>query len=74
VEGGAQTHGVFFDLGLVDELLLYLAPLLMGGERSKGLIAGKGAPSMLKLMKLKNLKVSQVGVDLKVQGDVQRDR
>lgn len=73
VEGGAQTHGAFLSLGLVDEAVLYFAPLLMGGERSKGLIAGEGPHSLLKLARLKNLQVEMIGNDLKVQGDVQRN-
>ena len=73
VEGGAQTHGAFLSLGLVDELALYFAPLLLGGERSKGIIAGEGAHSLLKAVRLKNIQTTPIGGDIKVQGDVHRN-
>jgi diaminohydroxyphosphoribosylaminopyrimidine deaminase/5-amino-6-(5-phosphoribosylamino)uracil reductase len=73
VEGGAQMQGAFLSQGLIDEAVLYFAPALMGGDRSKGLIAGEGPHSLLKLARLKNLKVEMIGGDLKVQGDVQRN-
>jgi hypothetical protein len=37
-------------------------------------IAGEGAHSIARLPRLKNFRVGMVGGDLKVQGDVQRDR
>ena len=40
---------------------------------SKGLISGEGPHSLLKLTRLKNLSVSKIGSDLKVQGDVYRN-
>lgn len=73
VEGGAQTHGVFAELGLYNEAVLYLAPVLIGGERSKGLMGGEGPHSLLKLLKLKDVAISRIGGDLKVQGYVHRN-
>ena len=34
VEGGAQTAAAFLKAGLVDRLLLYRAPILIGGGRA----------------------------------------
>jgi diaminohydroxyphosphoribosylaminopyrimidine deaminase/5-amino-6-(5-phosphoribosylamino)uracil reductase len=73
VEGGSQTHGAFADLGLFDEAVLYLAPALLGGERSKGVIGGEGPHSLAKLARLKHIQLSMVGGDLRVQGDVHRN-
>jgi diaminohydroxyphosphoribosylaminopyrimidine deaminase / 5-amino-6-(5-phosphoribosylamino)uracil reductase len=36
VEGGPTLHGALFDQGLVDEVRLFLAPLLLGGSGRKG--------------------------------------
>ena len=35
VEGGSTLHGAFFDAGLVDEVICFLAPKIIGGEAAK---------------------------------------
>lgn len=42
VEGGATLNFELLRLGLVDELTVYLAPLLFGGESAPTLAAGSG--------------------------------
>jgi 2,5-diamino-6-(ribosylamino)-4(3H)-pyrimidinone 5'-phosphate reductase len=42
VEGGATINFELLRLGLVDELSLYLAPMIFGGERAPTLAAGAG--------------------------------
>ena len=73
VEGGSQTLGAFMKAGLADQVVLYLAPTLMGGDRSKGIFGGKGPKGLEHMPSLKNLKISHIGHDLKVEGDVHRD-
>ena len=73
VEGGSQTLGAFLSAGMADELLLYMAPRLMGGVRSKGIFAGAGFKSLKNLPELKNLEISKVGPDLRIKGYVHRN-
>ena len=61
VEGGSQTLGAFLRAGLADEMLLYLAPKLIGGERSKGIFSGAGARPITALPQLAGMEVSKVG-------------
>nr|MBP9086248.1 bifunctional diaminohydroxyphosphoribosylaminopyrimidine deaminase/5-amino-6-(5-phosphoribosylamino)uracil reductase RibD [Kofleriaceae bacterium] len=42
IEGGGVVHGSFFAAGLVDELYLYQAPLLIGGDAAPGWLRGRG--------------------------------
>ena len=44
VEGGGTVLGRFFDLGLVDEVWAFIAPVVLGGGRAA--IAGTGAARM----------------------------
>jgi diaminohydroxyphosphoribosylaminopyrimidine deaminase/5-amino-6-(5-phosphoribosylamino)uracil reductase len=62
VEGGSQTHAAFLEQGLADEVLLYLAPALLGGAKNLG-----------RMTHLKNLELGRVGPDLRVRGYVQRN-
>lgn len=47
VEGGATLHGSLMDAGLVDELVLYIAPTVVGGGgRSPSWVAGQGIAAL----------------------------
>ena len=46
VEGGATVADDFHRAGLVDRYVLYLAPVLFGGDDARGLFAGPGAPTI----------------------------
>jgi diaminohydroxyphosphoribosylaminopyrimidine deaminase / 5-amino-6-(5-phosphoribosylamino)uracil reductase len=46
LEGGARLAGSFLDAGEVDELRLFVAPVVLGGAGSRPLAAGKGAASI----------------------------
>jgi diaminohydroxyphosphoribosylaminopyrimidine deaminase/5-amino-6-(5-phosphoribosylamino)uracil reductase len=42
VEGGAEVHAAFLQAGLADRLLLYLAPLAIGGGDAPAWLGGDG--------------------------------
>ncbi len=46
VEGGAGVAGAFHRAGLVDHYVVYLAPVLFGGDDAPGLFSGAGAATM----------------------------
>lgn len=65
IESGAQLSGAFIEQDLVNELILYQAPKLMGGD-GKSLVA---MPSILKLNEAKALTISDirlVGEDIRI--------
>ena len=45
VEGGATLNFALLSLGLVDELIIYVAPMIFGGESAPTLAAGFGLAS-----------------------------
>lgn len=46
VEGGSEVLGRFLDAGMADEIHVYMAPLLIGGEQAVPAIGGRGAASV----------------------------
>ena len=65
VEAGATLCGALLRQGLVDELLLYIAPVLLG-EKGRPLFAGLGIETMVERHALRLLETRQVGPDLRL--------
>jgi diaminohydroxyphosphoribosylaminopyrimidine deaminase/5-amino-6-(5-phosphoribosylamino)uracil reductase len=72
VEGGAQVHGAFFDGGLVDRVLAFIAPLIVGGRGAPGAVAGDGPTKLVDAPRLLDPEVRQVGVDTLISGYARR--
>ena len=68
VEGGAAVHGAFFDAGLPDEALAFLAPLIVGGGGAPGPVGGLGAGRLAGAHRLQRVEVRRVGVDTLISG------
>jgi diaminohydroxyphosphoribosylaminopyrimidine deaminase/5-amino-6-(5-phosphoribosylamino)uracil reductase len=66
VEGGARVHASFMEAGLVDRLMAYVAPVIIGGASAPGPIAGLGAATMDAATRLTDVRVVQLGDDLLV--------
>ena len=72
VEGGATVLGGFFDAGLVDEVWAFVAPMLIGGEKAPGSIAGRGAQTLNDVLRLEYIRMENLGADLLIRGLVQK--
>lgn len=72
VEGGSGMHGAFFDADLVDEVVFFLAPLLIGGREAKPVIGGEGCETLVGSKRLGDMKIEQRGADLMITGTVRR--
>jgi diaminohydroxyphosphoribosylaminopyrimidine deaminase/5-amino-6-(5-phosphoribosylamino)uracil reductase len=65
IEAGATLSGAFLQMGLVDELVLYLAPSILGGG-ARGLFSLPELQSMEEKIKLNIRDVRMVGSDLRI--------
>jgi diaminohydroxyphosphoribosylaminopyrimidine deaminase / 5-amino-6-(5-phosphoribosylamino)uracil reductase len=68
VEGGARVHGAFFDAGLVDRVVAFVAPLVIGGREAPGPVGGQGPARLSEARPLLGREVRQVGVDTLIAG------
>lgn len=66
VEGGASLHGAFVDAGQVDQVLCYVAPIILGGE-GRPAVAGLGAARLKDALQLDFQGVAQLGQDLRIE-------
>jgi diaminohydroxyphosphoribosylaminopyrimidine deaminase/5-amino-6-(5-phosphoribosylamino)uracil reductase len=69
VEGGARVAHAFHQAGLVDRYVLYLAPVLFGGDDAVGLFAGPGAPTIGAVERGRIRSATRLGEDLRVELD-----
>jgi diaminohydroxyphosphoribosylaminopyrimidine deaminase / 5-amino-6-(5-phosphoribosylamino)uracil reductase len=67
LEGGSALAGEALRLGLIDKLLLFFAPKLVGGE-APGLFAGQGVGRMADAIRLKNITYTRFAEDMLLQG------
>ena len=66
VEGGATVHGSFLASGLFEEVILYQAPLLIGGKDAPNAIGGLGVAGLDEAPRLTIRSVERLGPDLKI--------
>jgi diaminohydroxyphosphoribosylaminopyrimidine deaminase/5-amino-6-(5-phosphoribosylamino)uracil reductase len=66
VEGGATVAHEFHAAGLVDRYIVYVAPALFGGDDSRGLFRGPGAPAIDAVRRGRFVSVSPLGDDLRL--------
>jgi diaminohydroxyphosphoribosylaminopyrimidine deaminase/5-amino-6-(5-phosphoribosylamino)uracil reductase len=69
VEGGGEVHGAFLDAGLVDRVVAFVAPIMLGGRTAPSPLAGVGR-ALGAAARLEAVTVSQIGPDILVEGDV----
>ena len=72
VEGGSSVLGSFFDLGQIDEVHVFIAPKLFGGDRAPGAIGGNGVDLLSAALRLTSPQIERCGSDIYVHGRVTR--
>ncbi|MDQ7779368.1 MAG: bifunctional diaminohydroxyphosphoribosylaminopyrimidine deaminase/5-amino-6-(5-phosphoribosylamino)uracil reductase RibD [Planctomycetota bacterium] len=68
VEGGGELLGSIFDARLADEVVIFMAPTIFGGKDAPGPISGEGVSQLVSALKLSDLSIERVGVDLIMRG------
>jgi diaminohydroxyphosphoribosylaminopyrimidine deaminase/5-amino-6-(5-phosphoribosylamino)uracil reductase len=74
IEGGATLAWAAIEAGIVDRIVFYLAPKLIGGAEAPGLLGGSGANTISQALGASIRSIERLGEDLKVVADVHRDR
>jgi diaminohydroxyphosphoribosylaminopyrimidine deaminase/5-amino-6-(5-phosphoribosylamino)uracil reductase len=64
LEGGPHLAGAFFDAGEIDEVRLFLAPLLLGGSAARDPLEGEGVERISEAMRALSFDCESVGGDL----------
>ena len=67
-EGGSRLLGSLFDGGLVDRVLAFIAPKVIGGGEAPGPVGGGGRARMAEAVRLTDVEIERLGEDLLVSG------
>jgi len=70
VEGGETILGSLFDSRLVDKVIAFIAPIIIGGKEAKTAVGGKGVDKVVDSLRLERVTVKKLGEDLMVSGYV----
>ncbi len=66
LEGGPHLAGAFFDAGAIDEVRLFLAPLLLGGRTARDPLEGEGVERISDALRALTLDCERSGEDVLV--------
>ncbi len=70
VEGGSTVNAAALQEKLIDHVVLYLAPTLMGGQDAKAVIGGRSPKRLAQALQLRHVTVRRIGDDVVVEGDL----
>lgn len=68
IEGGAELGAAALHYGIVDKVLFFFAPKIIGGRHARGMIGGDGVRKIADAIRLSNMHCRKVGNDLLVEG------
>lgn len=72
VEGGSRVLGTLFDLNQIDEVHVFIAPKLIGGQGALGPIGGEGRGKLAEALRLREPRWQKAGEEMYVTGRCER--
>jgi len=68
IEGGGEINASAIGSGIVDKVIFFVAPKIIGGRDAKTSVEGSGIEKISRAIKLKNISVKKIGRDLILEG------
>ena len=68
LEGGSTLNYSALEENIVDKVMIYIAPKIIGGESSKTPVGGRGIDKLKDAFKLKNIAINILDEDILVEG------
>jgi diaminohydroxyphosphoribosylaminopyrimidine deaminase/5-amino-6-(5-phosphoribosylamino)uracil reductase len=70
LEGGPHLAGVFLDAGEIDEVRLFLAPVILGGRNARDPLEGEGVEQISEAVRALTLECERIDDDLLVSARI----
>ncbi|MFC1962644.1 bifunctional diaminohydroxyphosphoribosylaminopyrimidine deaminase/5-amino-6-(5-phosphoribosylamino)uracil reductase RibD [Chloroflexota bacterium] len=72
VEGGGTLLGSFFDHKLVDKVVAFIAPVIIGGKEARSAVEGGGVEKVSEAFRLERVRIDSVEDNLLLQGYIRK--
>ncbi len=72
LEGGGTTHASAFEAGIVDKVMFFVAPKIIGGRDAVTPVEGEGPSQMADAVALERMKALPVGDDILIEAYVKK--
>jgi diaminohydroxyphosphoribosylaminopyrimidine deaminase/5-amino-6-(5-phosphoribosylamino)uracil reductase len=72
IEGGAEVTASALSSGIVDKVVCFIAPKIVGGREAPTTVGGKGAGLMSDALELREVRYRPVGEDIMAEGYLRR--
>ena len=69
IEGGGEINASALKTGKVDKILLFVAPIIVGGRNAKTFVEGDGVKYIKDSLKLKKIEVKKLGTDIVISAN-----
>lgn len=73
IEGGGTTHATAINAGVVDKILFFVAPKIVGGRDAVTAVEGDGVEKMADAILLERMTARPVGEDLLIEAYVKKE-
>ncbi len=70
IEGGGSTHASAFEAGIVDKVMFFVAPKIVGGREAITAVEGRGVEFMSEAIALRDMKTTAIGEDILIEAYV----
>ena len=72
IEGGGTTHASAFAAGIVDKVMFFIAPKIIGGRDAITAVEGEGAEKMADVVQLERMTARSIGEDVLIEAYVKQ--
>lgn len=72
IEGGAEINASALREGVVDKVLVFLAPILIGGKSTPTAVGGEGIETLSQALRLRDMRIERFDGDILVEGYIDR--
>ncbi len=73
IEGGGATHASAFEAGVVDKVMFFIAPKIIGGRDAVSAVEGSGIEDMADAILLRDMTATPVGHDILIEAYVVKE-
>jgi len=68
IEGGAEINASALHEGVVDKVMVFLAPILMGGKSTPTAVGGEGIETLGQALRLHDVRIERLDDDILIEG------